>query len=102
MDMIKFPVRFDSTGIEKLGEGSNDYYSQLLSICMLTEPGTHPMTPSFGSYDPAFRIVDKGIFVLNAAQFVPEVTITNIDISAPEPGSNSSRVSVSFDINQVS
>lgn len=100
--MIKFPIKFDSTGLEKLTDGSTDYYSQLLSISMLTEPGTHPMSPSFGSYDPVFRLVDTGIFVLNAAQFVPEVTITSIDISGTEPGSNSSRVSVSFDINQVS
>lgn len=102
MDMMAFPVRFDSTGIQKLTDGTTDYYSQLLSICMLTEPSTHPMSPDFGSYDPSFRIIDRGVFVLNAARFVPEITITNIDVSGLDSESNSTRVSVSFDINQVS
>lgn len=96
--MIKFPIEFDSSGLAKLDDRTTEYYSQLLSICMLTEPGTHPMSPQFGSYDPSFSVIDKGIFVLNASQFVPEVTITNIDISTKDPTSGASRVSVSFDI----
>lgn len=78
MDMIQFPIKFDSTGLKKLAEGTSDYYSQLLSISILTEPLTHPMTPQFGSYDPTFRTIDKGLFVLNAARFVPEVRITEL------------------------
>lgn len=98
MKMIKFPIKFDTTGFEKLDEGTVDYYSQLLSICMLTEPGTHPMSPQFGSYDPSFRIIDKNIFVLNASQFVPEIRITNIDVQETEQLSGLSKVSVSFEI----
>lgn len=78
MDMIQFPLKFDSTGLKKLQEGSSDYYSQLLSISILTEPLTHPMTPQFGSYDPTFRTIDKGLFILNAARYVPEVRITEL------------------------
>lgn len=78
MDMIQFPIKFDSTGLKKLKEGTSDYYSQLLSISVLTEPLTHPMTPQFGSYDPTFRTIDKGLFVLNAARFVPEVRVTGL------------------------
>jgi hypothetical protein len=98
MDMIGFPVKFDSTGIQKLQEGSNEYYAQLLSICMLTEPSTHPFTPSFGANDPAFRNIDKSLFILNASQFVPEVEITNIDISDKDKNAGSTRISVSFNI----
>lgn len=96
--MIKFPMRFDKTGIEKLEDGTTDYYSQLLSICMLTEPGTHPMSPQFGAYDPSFTTIDKSIFILNASQFIPEITIRNIDIAAQDSASGSIKISVSFDI----
>jgi hypothetical protein len=99
MDSIVFPIKFDSTGIKKHQDGTTDYYSQLLSICMLTEPGTHPMSPQFGAYDPSFRVIDKSIFVLNASQFVPEVTVTNIDISEKDSKDGTMKVAVSFDIN---
>lgn len=99
MQMIKFPVRFDITGFQKLDDGTMDYYSQLLSICMLTEPGTHPMSPQFGAYDPSFRVIDKSIFVLNASQFVPEVTITNVDISEKDSSDGAMKIAVSFNIN---
>ena len=99
MDAIRFPLKFDSSGLQKLTDGTTDYYSQLLSVCMLTEPGTHPMSPQFGAYDPSFRVIDKSIFVLNAAQFVPEVTITNIDISEKDSNDGTMKVAVSFDIN---
>lgn len=99
MDAIQFPVTFDSTGIKKLPDGSTEYFTQLLSICMLTEPGTHPMSPDFGVNDPSFTAIDGGLFVLNAAQFVPEVTITNIDI-AEQHNEGTSRVSVAFEITE--
>jgi hypothetical protein len=99
MDMISFPIRFDSSGFVKLTEGTTDYYSQLLSICMLTEPGTHPFTPSFGANDPAFTNIDKSLFILNASQFVPEIELTNIDISDKDKNAGTTRISVSFNIN---
>lgn len=98
MQMIKFPITFDASGIEKLDEGTTEYYSQLLSICMLTEPGTHPMSPQFGAYDPSFSAIDKSVFILNAAQFVPEVKITNIDIAGQDSTTGAIKISVSFDI----
>jgi len=78
MQMIKFPIRFDSTGIQKLDEGTEEYYAQLLTIAILTEPRTHIFSPRFGVFDPSFRGIDKGVFVLNAARFVPEVQITGL------------------------
>jgi hypothetical protein len=96
MDMIQFPLKFDSTGLKKLPEGSYEYYSQLLSISILTEPLTHPMTPQFGSYDPVFRTIDKGLFILNAARYVPEIRI--IDISTSESIDSKVNISFSFEI----
>ena len=100
MDMIQFPIQFDSTGFKKLKEGTSDYYAQLLSISMLTEPLTHPFSPDFGANDPTFRPVDKGLFVLNAARFVPEVQITRIDINPNELNDESTKVTFSFEIKQ--
>ena len=86
MDTIKFPIQFDSTGLAKLSEGGSDYYKQLLTLAILTEPGRHPLTPSFGINDPVFTTLDKGQFVIQAARYVPEVIITGIDaeLSAEE------------------
>lgn len=100
MDMIQFPIQFDSTGIKKLKDGAPDYYAQLLSIAMLTEPLTHPFSPDFGASDPAFRTIDKGLFVLNAARFVPEVQITKIEINPNELNDENTRVTLSFEIKQ--
>lgn len=96
MDMIAFPVQFDSTGLKKHVDGSQEYYTQLLSISMLTEPMTHPFTPRFGINDPSFRGVDKGLFVLSAARYVPEVKITSV-VSAEDSDFNS-KITFSFDI----
>jgi hypothetical protein len=43
---------------------------------------THPFTPAFGANDPAFRTVDKGLFVLNASRYVPEIRITNLSTTS--------------------
>jgi hypothetical protein len=86
MDTIKFPLQFDSSGLVKLEEGSADYYSQMLTIAMLTEPHTFPYAPKFGVYDPAFSDIDKNLFVLNAARFVPEVEITDLETNTDNSG----------------
>lgn len=101
MDMIKFPVRFDSTGIQKHIDGTEDYYAQLLTIAVLTEPRTHVFSPRFGVFDPAFRGIDKGVFVLNAARFVPEVQITGLRTEV-EPAGDNIKVEFSFRVKEAS
>jgi len=78
MQMIQFPIKFDSSGFVKLDENTSDYYAQLLTIACLTEPQTFIFSPRFGVRDPAFNGIDKNVFVLNAARFVPEVQIINL------------------------
>jgi hypothetical protein len=97
MDMIKFPIRFDRTGLQKHTDGSEDYYAQLLSIALLTEPRTHVFSPRFGVYDPSFRGIDKGVFILNAARFVPEVQILNLQTDIDVDGGDA-KVEFSFRI----
>lgn len=97
MEMMKFPIEFDSTGLKKLEDGTEGYYSQLLSISLLTEPSTHPFTPQFGANDPSFTTIDKGVFVLNCARFIPEVRITSLSNEILGDG-DASKVSFSYEI----
>jgi len=96
--MIQFPLKFGRDGLIKLQDGTPDYYAQLLTISLLTEPLTHPFSPDFGAQDPSFRIIDKSIFILNAARFVPEVRITNVTVNESDLNSGKSRVSFSFEV----
>lgn len=98
MDCIAFPIKFDSTGLKKLTDGTNEYYTQLLSISILTEPLTHPFTPTFGVNDPAFTNIDKGLFILNSAKFVPEIRIIDLFVDEASAESGRSRISFSFEI----
>lgn len=95
MDTIAFPIRFDSTGLQKHVDGSDSYYRQLISFTALTEPGTHPLKPQFGVYDPSYRNIDRGSFIVQAARFIPEIVITNVDTEVTS-SSNSTFLNVSY------
>lgn len=99
MQMIKFPIKFDSTGFMKLQDGTSDYYAQLLTIACLTEPQTFIFSPRFGVLDPSFRGLDKNVFILNAARFVPEVQIINFET---ELDAASGKTNIQFSFNIVS
>jgi hypothetical protein len=96
MDSLSFPIKFTDDGLKRLSEGSFDYFKQILTISILTEPGEHPITPDFGVYDPSFIPIEPENFILNAARFVPEVGITNINPSVNADGGIS--VEFSFDL----
>ena len=79
MATIKFQIEFNTDGsLVTIDDGSANYYRQLLAFTALTEPGTHPYTPSFGVYDPSFRALDRGAFIMQAARFIPEIVITSV------------------------
>lgn len=92
MDCLKFPISYDASGFSKLLDGSTEYYKQLLSICARTEPGVSPLFPDFGVYDPTLMVADKGQFLINAARYVPEVQINQIETIIGQDGS----VAISF------
>ena len=96
MDSLSFPIKFTNDGLQRLPEGSFDFFKQILTISMLTEPGEHPITPDFGVYDPSFIPVEPENFILNAARFVPEVEIRNINPALNPDGSMN--VEFSFDL----
>ncbi len=95
MPTLKFPIQLDNTGsLVALEEGGVDYYAQLLSMCALTEQQTHPFSPTFGVFDPTFEAVDRGQFLLQAARFFPDISITEAEIEIDEQtGQNKFKVS---------
>lgn len=93
MDCLSFPIKFSSGQIKTLQRGSFEYYRQILTLSILTEIGEHPITPDFGVLDPAFISIEPADFILNAARYLPEVEITNINPNLRNDGS----LSVEFD-----
>jgi hypothetical protein len=79
MDCLAFPIKFDPYGLVKLEDGTYDYFKQLLTVSLLTEPGEHPLTPDYGVLDSTFMPVEPSDFILNAAKYVPEVEIVEIN-----------------------
>lgn len=80
MPTLKYPFQYDSNGsFVVLDEESDELFSQLLSMCALTEPGTFPYSPTFGVFDPTFRTIDRGTYMIQASRFVPEIVVTEID-----------------------
>jgi hypothetical protein len=98
MDCLAFPIKFDSTGLKKLKDGSTEYYAQLLSSSILTEPLVLPFSPTFGVSDPTFSDIDKGLFILNSAKFVPEVRIIDLYVEDGDADTGESRIAFSFEI----
>jgi hypothetical protein len=85
MPSLKYPFDYNSEGsLVTLEEDTDELFSQLLSICAVTEPGTFPYAPSFGVFDPTFRTVDRGSYMIQASRFIPEIVITSIDGSLDE------------------
>lgn len=76
MATLKFPLTFNQSGsLNTIEDGTDDFYAQLLSISAVTEPNTFPFSPAFGVMDPSFRMLNRGVFMIQAARFVPEVQI---------------------------
>ena len=96
MPTLKFPLQFDNTGsLVVLEDESTDYYAQLLSMCALTQPETHPYSPTFGVFDPTFQEVDRGQFLLQAARFFPSISITEAEMDIDE-STGQSKFKISF------
>lgn len=96
MDAMKFPVTFDSGGLQRHIDGTADFYKQILALSTITEPHSLPLTPDFGVWDPVFNDVERGEFVIHAARFVPEVEIEDVTVDINDEGEN--LVSFSFRI----
>jgi len=86
MDTIKLPIEYNVNGFNKLIDGTDDFFKQLLSITARLEPGVQVVYPEFGVFDPTFNTADRGKFLINAARYVPEVRIVAIENIETEEG----------------
>lgn len=96
MSTLKYPFDYDSNGsFVTLEEDTDGLFAQLLSICAVTEPNTFPYTPTFGVFDPTFRSVDRGSYMIQASRFIPEIVITSLD-GALDENTGSTTLKVSY------
>jgi len=94
MDTLSFPIRFVNGSIEKIEEGTDAYYGQLLALTIQIRPEELPLTPYYGVEDPVFSDESKILVASKASYFIPEIDIDNVQIV--EQDSGRSNVKVSF------
>ena len=95
MDTLRFPLRFSQGEVERLTDGSADFYAQLLALTAQIEPGELPLTPEFGVSDPAFNSDARNQLALTAAYFVPEVKIENLALTEDDLGRSDIKITFS-------
>jgi len=98
MDTMAIPVKFEGGSIRTHTEDSDQYYAHLLSFAIQTEPGELILNPTYGTLDPLFDDDLTFQVALTAAQFVPEVTVTNVETRADVNGKVG--ISVNFERNE--
>ena len=85
MYSLKFPITFNNDGsLTKLAEGSDEYFKQLVSFCLLTEPNSLRLTPDFGVFDITFNKLAPEALAISVNKFIPEIQIKNIKGSLAE------------------
>lgn len=94
MDTLKFPIRFRQGAVEKLDDGSDDYYAQLLALAIQIIPGELRLNPQYGVEDPTFSDILTRDLAFTAGAYIPEIIIDTADISINEMGQ--SRVNINF------
>lgn len=94
MDTMRFPIRFRLGEVEKIEDGSDEYYAHLLAMtCQIIE-GELPLTPEYGVPDPVFDESAKRQLAFIAGAFIPEISIASVDVSDSDSGKSS--VSINF------
>jgi len=79
VDILKFPIVFNSTGLATHPEGSRDYYSQLILNLSLTKFGDLPLRQDVGVPYEDFKIEsDVTSLAVTIAQNIPEIRLTRV------------------------
>lgn len=94
MDTLKFPFRFRTGGIEKIAEGTDDYYAHLLALCLQIVPGELPLNPQYGVEDATFSDSLTRDLAFTAGAFIPEIIVETAQISLDASGR--SRINIAF------
>jgi hypothetical protein len=93
MDTLSFPIRFVNGSVEKIQEGTDFYYGQLLALTTQIRPGELPLTPYYGVEDPVFDDESKTLIAARASYFIPEIDIDNVQIIEQNVGKSVLKVS---------
>jgi len=86
VDTFKFPVSFRAGGIQKLTDGTDDYYAQLLALSIQIIPGELPLNPQYGVQDPTFSESLTRDLAFTAGAFIPEIIVETALISTDDSG----------------
>lgn len=94
MDSFKIPFQFKNSQIEKVVDGTDEYFAQLLALTIQILPGELPLSPDYGVPDPAFSEEAKQQLAFTAGAFIPEIVLQSVDIE--DDISGKSRISIGF------
>jgi hypothetical protein len=98
MSILKFPLSFDQSGLaETISDSDTALFDQVIALTMRTQPGEHPLEPSYGTIDPTFESGEPQGFRQSINSFWPEIIITSIDRGRPD-SNGSDRINVSYEL----
>ena len=78
MDTLRLPLSFVSGAAVVNIDASKEFYEQILSIVIQTEPGELAITKSFGIPDPSFSNLARINPFEGIQQFIPEIEIKDV------------------------
>lgn len=94
--VLAFPVHVDSTGrIATVEQDSEADIAQQLAMLILTRPDERPLTPGYGTPDPAFTGFDPQLLAASAEEFGPAVDIDTVTIT--DRGDGTQDVTIRFE-----
>lgn len=81
MDTLAFPLRFTNNHLVSLGEGTDDYYNQLISLALQIAPGELALQLDFGTRNMTFNEPSESGIRQTISFYFPELSITDLEIS---------------------
>lgn len=94
MDTFKFPVRFRGGGVEKLQDGTDEFYAHLIALSLQIHPTELRLNPQFGVEDATFNETLTRDLAFTAGAFIPEIIIEKATIALGESGK--ATINISF------
>lgn len=93
---MRIPLRFRNGEAEKLEDGSDDYFAQLLALTTQILPGELPLNPNYGVDDPTFDERARRQLAFLVGAFIPEITLERVAVV--DSVSGRSRVDIAFTV----
>lgn len=87
-------MRFRQGAVEKITDGSDEYYAHLLALAIQIVPGELGLNPQYGVEDPTFSEILTRDLAFTAGAYIPEIIVDTAQIELDENGQ--SRVNITF------